>query len=638
MMFYMMSAIKNNSNMSKIKSSENLKFLLGVALFVAVIFSVIFLFYTNSFLIKRRKKEIGLYNILGMEKRHIGKVMSYETLMIGVVSLSLGLALGILFSKLMFLFLLKLISFDVVLGFDVPISSVILTLILFGAIFIVTLLYNLVKIQFSKPIELLHGGEVGEKEPKTKIILTIFGLVCIGWGYWFALTVQSPLAAMNMFFFAVILVVAGTYALFTAGSIVALKMLRKNKKFYYKTQHFTSVSGMLYRMKQNAVGLANICILSTMVLIMFSSTLALYAGMNDSIKQEYPNDITLNIETGIDDATEGINAAVNNAIMQNGIETKNYTAFHYLSIPCVLDNGKFRFLDKPITMISATDMKACTVMALDEFNQLNGSHYTLNDDQIIMYSKKNNVFSEFTIENANESKTFQIKEKINKVSSIQSGSYENVVDSYTVIVNNMDTLKSIYSLILANAQSELPIHYAIQFDVNLDEDKYVAFSNRIFDQMNIDSVTLASADNIYEARQIFYGMYGGFLFIGLFLGVLLLMATVLIIYYKQISEGYEDKTKFEIMQNVGMSHLEVKKTISSQILIVFFLPLIVTGIHIAVSFRIIEKMLMLLGLANTGLFVACTIGSMLAFCVAYGVVFIITAKSYYKIVSSTQNE
>jgi len=638
MMFYMMSAIKNNSNMSKINGAENLKFLLEIALFVAVIFSVIFLFYTNSFLIKRRKKEIGLYNILGMEKRHIGKMMLYETLMIGVVSLSAGLALGILFSKLMFLFLLKLIDFDVVLGFDVPISSVIFTLILFGAIFVVTLLYNLVKIRFSKPIELLHGGEVGEKEPKTKIILTILGLGCIGWGYWFALTVQSPLTAMSLFFIAVILVVVGTYALFTAGSIAVLKLLRKNKKFYYQTKHFTSVSGMLYRMKQNAVGLANICILSTMVLIICSSTLALYAGMKDSIKQEYPNDIGLDIETGFDDATDEINAAVNNAIKQNGVETKNYTAFHYISIPCQFENGKFKFLDKGVTLYNAKNMKACTVMSLDEFNRLNGTNYTLKDNEVIVYSKKKIAFSEFTIENANESKTFNVKESIDKVSSIQSGSYENIVESYTIIVNDMNTLKSIDSSILSDAQSEFPIHYAIQFDVNLDKDKCIAFSDHIFDNMNIDSVTSLSADNIYEATEIYYGMYGGFLFIGLFLGILFLMATVLIIYYKQISEGYEDKTRFEIMQNVGMSHLEVKKTISSQVLIVFFLPLIVTGIHIAVSFRIINKMLMLLGLANTGLFITCTIGAMLAFCVVYGIVFIITAKSYYKIVSDTKNE
>ena len=637
MMFYMMSAIKNNSNMSKINGAENLKFLLEIALFVAVIFSVIFLFYTNSFLIKRRKKEIGLYNILGMEKRHIGKMMLYETLMIGVVSLSAGLALGILFSKLMFLFLLKLIDFDVVLGFDVPISSVIFTLILFGAIFVVTLLYNLVKIRFSKPIELLHGGEVGEKEPKTKIILTILGLGCIGWGYWFALTVQSPLTAMSLFFIAVILVVVGTYALFTAGSIAVLKLLRKNKKFYYQTKHFTSVSGMLYRMKQNAVGLANICILSTMVLIICSSTLALYAGMKDSIKQEYPNDIGLDIETGFDDATDEINAAVNNAIKQNGVETKNYTAFHYISIPCQFENGKFKFLDKGVTLYNAKNMKACTLMSLDEFNRLNGTDYTLKDNEVIVYSKKKIAFSEFIIENANDSKTFNIKETINKVSSIQSGSYENIFDNYTIIVNDMNTLKSIDSSILSDEQSEFPIHYAIKFDVNLDKAKCIEFSNHIFDDMNIDGVTSASADNIYEAREVYYGMYGGFLFIGLFLGILFLMATVLIIYYKQISEGYEDKARFEIMQNVGMSHSEVKKTISSQVLIVFFLPLIVTGIHIAVSFRIIKKMLMLLGLTNTGLFIACTIGAMLAFCVVYGVVFIITAKSYYKIVSASQN-
>jgi len=538
----------------------------------------------------------------------------------------------------MFLFLLKLINFDVVLGFDIPISSVILTLILFGAIFVVTLLYNLVKIQFSKPIELLHGGEVGEKEPKTKIILTIFGLVCIGWGYWFALTVQSPLSAMSLFFVAVILVVAGTYALFTAGSIAVLKVLRKNKKFYYQTKHFTSISGMLYRMKQNAVGLANICILSTMVLIMFSSTVALYAGMKDSISQEYPNDINLTVETGLDDATKEIDTVVNNSIKDNGIDAKNYTAFHYLSLPCELNNGKFIWFNNNITLFSSKDMKACTVMSLDEFNLLNGTSYSLQDNEVIMYSKKKIAFSEFTLENASTSRSFHIKEKLNKITSIQSGSYENMIESYTVIVNDMDTFKSIYSMVLADSQNKLPINYAIKYDVNLDKDKCIEYSDHIFDHMDIDSVTSTSADNIYEAREIYYGMYGGFLFIGLFLGVLFLMATVLIIYYKQISEGYEDKTRFEIMQNVGMSHLEVKKTISSQVLIVFFLPLIVTGMHIAVSFRIINKMLMLLGLANTGLFIVCTIASMLAFSVVYGIVFVITAKSYYKIVSAGQNK
>lgn len=639
MMFYMMSAIRNNSNLDKIHGAENLKMLLGIALFVAAIFSIIFLFYTNSFLMKRRKKEIGLYNILGMEKRHIGKVISYETIIIAVVSLTTGIALGILFSKLMFLFLLKLISFNVVLGFDVPIPSVISTLILFCSIFIVTLVYNLTKIHLTKPIELLHGGEIGEKEPKTKILLTIFGLACIGGGYGFALTVESPISAMSMFFFAVILVVAGTYALFTSGSIAVLKILRKNKKFYYKTKHFTSVSGMLYRMKQNAVGLANICILSTMVLIMFSTTLALYAGMEDSIKTEYPNDIRISTAPGIDDKTEEINKAINDKLKQNGIDIENYTAFHSITLSCEHIDGKFKFLDQDANLFgvnSIDKVKICTIMPLDEFNKINSTNYTLNSDEVILYSKKKpDAFGEFIIGNGNENKTFKVKEKLNKVSDVQHSNYENMLDCYTIIVNNMDTLKSIYSLVPSDEQKYNDMDYSVQFDTKCDREACIALSNSIFENVNIDGTTV-EARNIYEARDDFYGMYGGFLFIGLFLSILFLMATVLIIYYKQISEGYEDKTRFEIMQKVGMSHSEVKKTIRSQVVMVFFLPLIVTGIHIAVSFRIIQKMLLLLGLANAGLFILCTIGSMLAFCLVYGAVFIITTKSYYKIVSSAE--
>lgn len=638
MMYYVMSSIINNSNMSKIKSFENLKMLLGVALFVAIIFSVIFLFYTNSFLMKRRKKEIGLYNILGMEKRHIGKVISYETIIIAVISLTLGIGVGILFSKLMFLFLLKLISFDVVLGFDVPVKSVISTLILFCAIFFVTLVYNLAKIHLSKPIELLHGGEIGEKEPKTKVILTIIGLACIGSGYGFALTVKSPLSAMSLFFVAVILVVIGTYALFTAGSIAVLKILRKNKKYYYQTKHFTSVSGMLYRMKQNAVGLANICILSTMVLIMFSTTVALYLGMEDTLKYQYPKNVSITAMSGIDEKTNEVNAEIDNQIKQAGVEIDNYTAFHDVSLTCRLDHNQFKLEKDSLSSLSMSDIKMCTIIPLDEFNQINHTNYTLKDNEVIMYSKeKLSGISDFKIGNDTTERTFKITERLNKISNVMTTYYEKMVDCYTIIVKDQDTLESIYSMVPAELQKNTDINYSIQFDTKCDKQACIALSDRINKNVIIDDVNV-QADNIYEARVEYFGMYGGFLFIGLFLSILFLMATVLIIYYKQISEGYEDKTRFEIMQKVGMSHSEVKKTIRSQVLSVFFLPLIVTGIHIAVSFRIIQKMLLLLGLANTGLFIACTIGAMLLFCAVYGIVFSITARSYYKIVSSKEKK
>ncbi|MFR8546962.1 MAG: ABC transporter permease, partial [[Clostridium] scindens] len=286
MMFYIIDALSRNKSVG----DGNLRLCLSWATVVIIVFAVIFLFYTNSFLIKRRKKEIGVYNILGMGKRHIARMLTIETLIIAVISIVVGLVAGIIFSKLMFLALLKVIHYDVNMVFELSVRALLNTLLLFTVIFAMTLIYNLLQIRLSNPVELLRGGSQGEKEPKTKWLLTIFGVVAIGIGYYIAITTESPLTAITLFFLAVICVIIGTYALFTAGSIALLKLLRKNKNYYYKTSHFTSISGMIYRMKQNAVGLANICILSTMVLVMISTTISLYTGMNDVLETRFPTE------------------------------------------------------------------------------------------------------------------------------------------------------------------------------------------------------------------------------------------------------------------------------------------------------------------------------------------------------------
>lgn len=290
MMFFMNISIVKNKNVAAMRGGQNIVVLLQVALVVSFIFSAVFLFYTNSFLMKRRTKEIGLYNILGMEKKHISLMMLFENVIITIISLTAGIVFGIIFSRLMFLVLMKLIKADSVPAFVISTNAVVVTIIYFISIFIVIFIYNFVKVQMSKPIELLHSDEIGEKEPKTKLIMTILGLLCLGGGYYFALTVSSILKAVQYFFVAALFVVIGTYLLFTAGSIALLKLLKKNKRFYYKTGHFTAVSGMLYRMKQNAIGLANICVLSTIVLIAVASTVSLYAGMQDSLNTAYPSE------------------------------------------------------------------------------------------------------------------------------------------------------------------------------------------------------------------------------------------------------------------------------------------------------------------------------------------------------------
>lgn len=640
MMYYMITSIIDNKNFKNIYSAENLKMLLNIAIAVVTIFAVIFLFYTNSFLMKRRRKEIGLYNILGMEKRHIAKMMAYETLIIAGVSMVVGMLLGILFSKLIFLFLLKIISYDVVLGFDVPVKAITATLILFAIIFALTLLYNLGKVHLTKPIELLHGGEIGEKEPKTKIIMTLIGLGTIGWGYWFALTVKSPLSAITLFFLAVILVVIGTYALFTAGSIALLKILRKNKNFYYKTKHFTNVSGMLYRMKQNAVGLANICILSTMVVIMISTTISLYAGINDALAASYPRQIVTTGSIANTSETVLVQDAINEEIIKSGFTAENVEDYHSLTLMGILNGTELNLpdLNDSSTMSNfAPDIAGFELIGVDEYNAIAHTDYTLNNDEVMICSEKNtDAFHSVNITYNGNSKAFQVKSKLKSVPSDIKNGFSKMIPYYYVIVKDTSVLDSVVDLYRNDITkpSDSQFYYYTNFDIDGTNQQISDLSNAI-EKHQMDNAEVTSG-NVVDGSKDFYGMYGGFVFIGIFLGILFIMATVLIIYYKQISEGFEDKARFEIMQKVGMSHAEVKKSIRSQVVMVFFLPIGVTAIHIAVSFRIIKKLLYVLGLTNEGLFLVCTIVALLAFCIVYGIVFMITAKSYYKIVSTAE--
>ncbi|WP_406542331.1 FtsX-like permease family protein [Clostridium ljungdahlii] len=346
MMFYIMHAISINKGLDGASGSESLKTLLFLGTIVIGIFSAIFLFYTNSFLIKRRKKEIGLYNVLGLEKKHIAKILFFECIFTSVISLTAGLIGGIILNKLMFLLLIKMLNFKVSFGFSISVPSIIKTLIVFCSIFFVTLLSNLFQIKILKPIELLKGSEQGEKEPKTKWIMTIIGLAALCGGYGIALNVKSPLAALNLFFGAVILVMIGTYALFTAGSIAVLKFLRKQKNFYYKTGHFISVSGMMYRMKQNAVGLANICILSTAVLVMLSTTISLYAGMEDILKLRYPRDIVVTAKETNKSQIQKLDETLNSELKNGKIDMKGKLYYFDNSLEVVKKDGKFLSIKK----------------------------------------------------------------------------------------------------------------------------------------------------------------------------------------------------------------------------------------------------------------------------------------------------
>ncbi|MDK2807767.1 MAG: bacitracin transport system permease protein [Clostridiales bacterium] len=622
LMFYIMCFIKNHPGIKEMPGGGSLSSIMYFGSVVVAIFSFIFLFYTNSFLMKRRKKELGLYNILGMEKRHIAKMMFFEMLGIALISLVLGLLGGILFSKLVILILLKLLKFTTPIVFTISIKGLVETALLFGGIFLLTLLSNLARVHLSNPIDLLKGGNVGEREPKSKWLLALLGVVSLGGGYLIAILVESPISAISLFFVAVLLVIIGTYCLFTAGSIVFLKQLRKKKTYYYQTKHFISVSGMLYRMKQNAVGLSNICILSTMVLVMVSTTICLYLGVEEELVFRYPADFS--IEKRYEPAEDGFQTDLREQVLQT-LKDKKYSVSNvsevtYIAMTVMQKGSTFYWGDMENGAYSK-DQCALVILTAAEYNRLLNQTLSLKKDEIALYSTKDQPDKEINL----FGDTYQVKQVLERepFSSDFRAYYMKV--HYLVVADNT-VLYQLYEMQKKEYKNYTSkILYHLSFDVAGSEaDKLEAFHS-------IPKID-AYVSSRQAVRQVFQSNYGGFLFLGIFLGILFLMATVLIIYYKQISEGYEDKERFEIMQKVGMSHLEVKKSIQSQVMTVFFLPLVVAAIHVAAAFPMITRLLVLFNLTNTTFFVYCTLGTLLCFTLIYGIVYLVTARVYYRIV------
>ena len=625
-MFYIIFSLSRNEGLSEMIGAETITYTLGLGCWVVAIFAAIFLFYTNSFLVKRRKKEFGLYNILGMEKKHLAKVIAFETLYIAVLSLLLGLGLGMAFDKLMYLLILKLVGAEISLGFYISTDAVLASIVLFGAIFVLIFLNSLRQVHLAKPIELLRGGNVGEKEPKTKWLMAIFGLLCLAGGYYIAVKTENPVAAVAFFFLAVILVILGTYLLFTAGSIALLKLLRRKKSYYYKARHFTSVSGMIYRMKQNAVGLANICILSTMVLVMVSSTSAMMLGMEEVIHTRYPYDITVysNEKGSSNDAV--IKAKLHEAADRQGLRVTKEIAYTYLSFSAAQAGSRY---DLYPSLDAINSVQNLFFVPLADYNRITGEGVNLADGEIMIYSNRD-YYEPDTLQIFDRS--YRIVRRLDNFlgNGVMAA---NIASSQFIVVKDMDEVNALYQLQKEVYQDNASdIRYCAGMDLSgSKEEKLAAYEEvkRLLPREEY-SVSIESRD---ESRTGFLSIYGGLFFLGIFLGSLFIVATILIIYYKQISEGYDDKERFEIMQKVGMSQAEVKRTIRSQILTVFFLPLIMAGVHVAFAFHIISQILAALSLTNTLLLVLCTVGCFLLFALLYGVIYTLTARAYYRIVS-----
>ena len=637
-MIYMMEFLRDCPTLDQaVRQADEVRMIVFTGEIVVEIFCIIFLIYSNSFLMKRRQKEIGLYNILGLERNHIGIVMFLETIITSIGSLAGGIAAGIIGSKLALLLLLKLLHIPSVLGFYISVKGIFTCLFMFGIVFLMILFLNLAKIHLSRPVELLRGNNTGEKEPAAKWLMALIGFICLGAGYYLAVTTESPIKAITIFLLAVILVMAGTYLLFTAGSIVILKFLRRRKSFYYRTGNFISISGMLYRMKQNAIGLASICILSTGVLLMISMTVSIYFGMNDIMLNRYPYDVDMSVTSISEDECQTAIEAFEKAIADNKVPVEKSVEEIYLDIVCS-KNGD-QILIKPANTIRNSDsVLVLSLLNQAEYERLTGISANLNDGEIFAWYPSAVQKDSVTVDETE----FTVKKWLDK-NPLTCG--EDAVSDNAVLVVTDEAFKKFDEMRTemykgvssAPAGEDLTLHLGL--DITGSETDKIDFGTPVMEVVKDLKKNGGLSENSWitsgirqQEYESYYADNGSLLFIGIFLGSLFLMGTAMIIYYKQISEGYEDQKRFEIMQKVGLSRREVRSSVRRQILMVFFLPLLMAMLHITMAFPMIRRMLLLFGMTNTKLFIGCTAGTVLIFAVVYGLIYLMTARSYYHIV------
>lgn len=636
-MYYILRYLTVSDIVASVRGAGYLQSLMGLGCIVVALFSAVLMLYANSFVMKRRQRELGLYHILGLEKRHIAHVMLWETLLCAAVVILGGILVGVGLSKLILLVLLKLSRIPVQFGFEVSGQGMWHTLCLFAVLFLLTLLWNLIRLGRSRPIQLLHGAEMGEREPKTRKLLVAVGLLALAGGYGIALKVKDPLEAFLLFFVAVLLVMLGTYCLFTAGSVAVLKGLRANETFYYQTRHFISVSGLLYRMKQNAVGLANICILSTMVLVTVSTTASLYLGCEETLDRMFPHDIQVSQDlTHLDQPldpltperrqqeTEATLAWIDELLEDSGLTAEYLSWYTEVRVSSSYSGNTLGWSeDAPGTYVTVY------LVTAEDYTRVTGRTTEMGPDEVLVYAQGLELPDTFYI----GAQPFRVAGRL------EHGLQQNdpvVVSSsepteLLLVAADRQALEEIASLCLSD-QGVQRETFRIQMDLDGTEEEKLALAWDIL-ETNVDE-SVYTVTSRQDNAQDLYAMYGGFLFLGVFLGFLFLLATALIIYYKQVSEGYEDQRRYQIMRQVGLTDREARSAIHSQILLVFFLPLGMAAVHILAAFPMISKLLGLFQLQDIPLFAACTAGTLGAFALVYALVYGLTARTYGRIVGA----
>lgn len=652
MMFYLFAFLSSDRNVAALNGGGSMQIVLSFGTYTIALFSLIFLFYTNSFLMRRRKTEFGLYNILGMGKQNITRILFWETLFLYLTAVAGGLLCGILFSKLSELVLVRLLDGATNFTATIAWSGAGGACLFYAVVFALILLKSLHQIRVSKPVELLRSENMGEKPPKANWITALLGLLLLVIAYGIAVTIQEPLSALRLFFYAVLMVITSTYLLFISGSVVLCKILQKKKNYYYQSRHFVSVSSMTYRMRRNGAGLASICILSTMVLVMISSTTCLYLGEEDVLKNRYPTDFTLKCRPDNPLYMDKIQNSIRETLENYQLQPENTMQYHYLLIPGYLEKDQLLLTSGSASPGAATGLSStryAIFIPLEDYNRLMNTRETLEENEVLFSSQLKYNYDTFSLEGHSPMK---IKKKVSTPEKI-SFSLNSMVTDLFLILPDAQAMENLLS-VRSEFQKEVSINTFYGFDVECSEENQIELYRYILNDLepvlhslsqsaSEDTTGLSSPSTVSlqcsaEDRADFLGSYGGMFFLGIMLGSVFILSATLIMYYKQISEGYEDQARFAILQKVGMTKAEIKQSINSQVLTVFFLPLVMAGIHVIFAFPMISRLLNLFNMTNIRLFALITLGCYLIFSLFYVLIYLGTSRAYYHLVARKEQE
>ena len=646
--FYILFFLASSNFFDNMRGGSSTKMVLSFGVFVIVAFALLFLFYCNSFLVRRRYKEFGLYSILGMNKHNISRILAWETLFTALLSLLGGVFIGVLLSKLAEMAMLNVLGGTADYALHISLPAIEYMLLYFGGIFLLIFLNSVVRIRRLSASELVRSENYGEKPAKANPILGGLGVLVLGVAYYLAVSIEQPLQALTVFFIAVLMVIAATYLIFIAGSVVMCRLLQKNKRYYYKPEHFVSVSSMAYRMKRNGAGLASICILATMVLVMISSTSCLYFGGEESLHARYPRDIVTSsviligdeyadAETEIEALRSSISAAIAGRPVSNVMDYRSF------SLDAVVEQGHVMTNDSALSefgLVSASKVASFLFIPLSDYNRAAGAHEILGDGEVLVHASRTSI--DFDTLDIDGTVQLTVKRELDEMPLISGSSAASVLPTITVIVPGLDEL----ALKLTDAENPFggpAFNYTSWnycFDTPLKDDDYASLYLDVMSALrdkNIEDKHMGfysySVESLEYNRSDFAGTFGGLFFLGVILSLVFGCAAVLIIYYKQLSEGYEDAGRFEIMQKVGMTKQEIRRSINSQLLTVFFLPLLFAGLHLCFAFPFIRKILYMFSFYNTSFLIWTTVISFLVFALLYALVYKKTSNTYYKIVS-----